>query len=205
MSNNTEVNITPTVNGSENSDHQNNLPSLNCTSPSKGSSAKTQYTQNTDFLPTNGIDQETEECNASQNCVTILQKSHNSHSKTSRVVESHDHIASSKENQSGIIESQANYKKDKRMCADQHATSPKHLTGELTVPVFYRGKGILITGATGFIGKVLIEKLLRCCPEVDCLYCLIRPKNKQGIQSRLDEITNSKVIIYKSFFHAITY
>lgn len=77
-----------------------------------------------------------------------------------------------------------------------HDTSPKStaaLTGELSVPLFYSGKNILITGATGFIGKVLIEKLLRCCPELECIYCLIRPKNKQTIQNRLDEITSSKL------------
>lgn len=29
---------------------------------------------------------------------------------------------------------------------------------------FFDGKSIFITGATGFIGKQIIEKLLRSCP-----------------------------------------
>ena len=64
---------------------------------------------------------------------------------------------------------------------------------ELTVPRFYAGKKIFVTGATGFVGKVLIEKLLRCCPEVGAVYCLIRPKNSQDVQQRLNELTDSKV------------
>ncbi|XP_055899843.1 fatty acyl-CoA reductase 1-like [Biomphalaria glabrata] len=67
------------------------------------------------------------------------------------------------------------------------------LSMDLTVPMFFSHKVIFITGATGFIGKVLIEKLLRSCPDLECVYCLIRPKNKQTIQDRLDEITNSKL------------
>jgi fatty acyl-CoA reductase len=78
----------------------------------------------------------------------------------------------------------------------EQASFPEHVaapSGELSVPLFYSGKGVLVTGATGFIGKVLIEKLLRSCPQLDCIYCLVRPKNKQTIQSRLDEITNSRL------------
>lgn len=41
---------------------------------------------------------------------------------------------------------------------------------------FYNGKSILITGATGFMGKVLVEKLLRDCPDVNCIYILVRMK-----------------------------
>ncbi|GFO26843.1 fatty acyl-coa reductase [Plakobranchus ocellatus] len=78
--------------------------------------------------------------------------------------------------------------------------SPRHRTrtisatsGEVSVPMFFTGKSVLVTGATGFIGKVLIEKLLRCCPDLACVYCLIRPKNNQEISARLEEITSSKV------------
>lgn len=73
--------------------------------------------------------------------------------------------------------------------------SPKHASPslELTIPMYYSGKHILITGATGFIGKVLLEKLLRSCPEVAAIYCIIRPKNKQTVEERLAEITNSRL------------
>uniref|UniRef100_A0A2C9JZG6 Fatty acyl-CoA reductase n=1 Tax=Biomphalaria glabrata TaxID=6526 RepID=A0A2C9JZG6_BIOGL len=76
------------------------------------------------------------------------------------------------------------------------------LSMDLTVPMFFSHKVIFITGATGFIGKVLIEKLLRSCPDLECVYCLIRPKNKQTIQDRLDEITNSKAFVHVSTAYA---
>lgn len=64
---------------------------------------------------------------------------------------------------------------------------------EVSVPMYYAGKHVLITGATGFIGKVLLEKLLRSCPDVAVLYCVIRPKKQQTVEERLAEIASSKV------------
>lgn len=58
---------------------------------------------------------------------------------------------------------------------------------------FYRDKSIFITGATGFIGKTLIEKLLRSCHDLDKIYILIRAKKGRSLTERLDEILNSKV------------
>lgn len=46
----------------------------------------------------------------------------------------------------------------------------------VSIAQFYSGKSILITGATGFMGKVLVEKLLRDCSEVKCIYILVRMK-----------------------------
>lgn len=46
----------------------------------------------------------------------------------------------------------------------------------VSIAQFYRGKNILITGATGFMGKVLVEKLLRDCGDVKCIYVLVRMK-----------------------------
>ena len=72
-------------------------------------------------------------------------------------------------------------------------SADKIVNEELTVPFFYAKKNILVSGATGFIGKVLIEKLLRCCPDIECIYCLIRPKKDQTIEARLHELTQNKV------------
>jgi long-chain acyl-CoA synthetase len=41
---------------------------------------------------------------------------------------------------------------------------------------FYEGKTLLITGATGFLGKALVEKVLRALPEVRRIYLLVRGK-----------------------------
>ncbi|XP_052801247.1 fatty acyl-CoA reductase 1-like [Mya arenaria] len=62
-----------------------------------------------------------------------------------------------------------------------------------SIPEFYAGRSIFITGATGFLGKILVEKLLRSCPDVKCVYLLIRPKKGKETQERLEEILESKL------------
>ncbi|XP_068157912.1 fatty acyl-CoA reductase wat-like [Drosophila tropicalis] len=52
------------------------------------------------------------------------------------------------------------------------------------VQAFYKEKTILITGGTGFVGKVSIEKLLRTT-EVKRIYTLIRSKRGQNVTERL--------------------
>ncbi|XP_047542413.1 putative fatty acyl-CoA reductase CG5065 [Vanessa atalanta] len=64
------------------------------------------------------------------------------------------------------------------------------------VSEFYAGKTIFITGATGFMGKVLIEKLLRCCPDLKRIYLLMRPKRGQNTKERLDDFINCRVFDY---------
>lgn len=54
---------------------------------------------------------------------------------------------------------------------------------------FYAGQEIFITGGSGFMGKVLIEKLLRSCPEIKAIYVLLRPKKGKTIEERLEAIT----------------
>ncbi|KAJ1521364.1 hypothetical protein ONE63_003040 [Megalurothrips usitatus] len=44
------------------------------------------------------------------------------------------------------------------------------------IPEFFAGRSVLVTGATGFMGKVLLEKLLRCCPALEKVYIVVRPK-----------------------------
>lgn len=62
-----------------------------------------------------------------------------------------------------------------------------------TIPEFYRGRSIFITGATGFMGKVLVEKLLRDCGDLERIYLLIRTKKGVEPQQRLDEYVNHMV------------
>lgn len=47
---------------------------------------------------------------------------------------------------------------------------------KVSIAEFYGEKNILITGATGFMGKVMVEKLLRDCGRVKCIYILVRMK-----------------------------
>ncbi|KAI8512892.1 cyclin-dependent kinase inhibitor far1 [Branchiostoma belcheri] len=57
-----------------------------------------------------------------------------------------------------------------------------------SVVEYYRGKTVLVTGATGFMGKVLVEKLLRSCPDLEGLYLMVRPKAGQTPTERINGI-----------------
>lgn len=52
------------------------------------------------------------------------------------------------------------------------------------VSEFYKDSIILITGGTGFLGKVLVEKILRSF-EVKQIYLLVRTKNNMTVSDRL--------------------
>ncbi|XP_035741463.1 fatty acyl-CoA reductase wat-like [Vespa mandarinia] len=65
---------------------------------------------------------------------------------------------------------------------------------ELTpIQKFYSGQSIFITGGTGFIGKLLIEKLLRDCPGITCIYLLIRTKKGKSVHERMKELTENSL------------
>ncbi|KAI3683628.1 hypothetical protein L1987_84137 [Smallanthus sonchifolius] len=64
-----------------------------------------------------------------------------------------------------------------------------------------KGKGFFVTGATGFLGKVFIEKILRTVPEVGKIYILIKAKNTDAGMERLkNEIINTE--LFKSLQQA---
>ncbi len=64
---------------------------------------------------------------------------------------------------------------------------------ESEIAAFYVGRSVLITGATGFMGKVLVEKLLRSCPGIRSIYLLMRPKRGQEPKARLNELLSAQV------------
>ncbi|XP_050358525.1 fatty acyl-CoA reductase 1-like [Nymphalis io] len=61
-----------------------------------------------------------------------------------------------------------------------------------SIQEYYKGKTIFITGGSGFMGKVLVEKLLYSCSDLDRIYLLLR--NKKGVkpEDRLADIYASK-------------
>ncbi|XP_012158352.1 putative fatty acyl-CoA reductase CG5065 [Ceratitis capitata] len=63
----------------------------------------------------------------------------------------------------------------------------------MLISQFFVGQEIFITGGSGFIGKGLIEKILRSCPNVAAVYVLLRPKKGKHIEQRLSDILQSKL------------
>ncbi|CAG2066379.1 unnamed protein product, partial [Timema podura] len=53
---------------------------------------------------------------------------------------------------------------------------------------FYKGQTLFITGASGFMGKVLLEKILYACPGIVRIYILVRPKRGKSPKTRLEEM-----------------
>ena len=66
-----------------------------------------------------------------------------------------------------------------------------NIKNTFSVRDFYRGKNIMVTGCTGFLGKVILEKLMRSCPEINRIYILVRPKRNKKPIDRVKEILES--------------
>jgi fatty acyl-CoA reductase len=39
---------------------------------------------------------------------------------------------------------------------------------------------VMLTGGTGLVGMAMVEKLLRCCPDIGTIYLLTRDDNRKG-------------------------
>lgn len=65
------------------------------------------------------------------------------------------------------------------------------------VQQFYRNKTIFITGGAGFMGKVLVEKLLYSCSDLKAIYLLMRPKRGKNGAERVEMMRTLPVSILK--------
>jgi alcohol-forming fatty acyl-CoA reductase len=73
-----------------------------------------------------------------------------------------------------------------------------------SVQKFFSGKTIFITGASGFMGKILLEKLLYSCSDVKEIIILMRDKREQLGSERVEQFKSLpvRIIEYWNFLTA---
>lgn len=64
---------------------------------------------------------------------------------------------------------------------------------EISIKKFYDGAEIFITGGSGFVGRVLIEKLLRSCEGISKIFLLMRAKKGIEARKRIEKLTDCMV------------
>ncbi|XP_075741669.1 putative fatty acyl-CoA reductase CG5065 [Rhipicephalus microplus] len=87
------------------------------------------------------------------------------------------------------------------MTTESHQQLPRSFMPEMVdqnsedseIARFYQDRAVFITGGTGFIGKVLLEKLLRSCPGLKRAYLLVRSKRGEEPRARLEMMFNSEM------------
>ncbi|KAK3818552.1 MAG: male sterility protein-domain-containing protein [Benniella sp.] len=71
----------------------------------------------------------------------------------------------------------------------------KHTFGPSKVAEFYGHNNVIfLTGSTGFVGKTILEKLLRSCPQITKVYLLLRISGAKTLQDRVEhDIFGSRI------------
>lgn len=61
---------------------------------------------------------------------------------------------------------------------------------------FYHGRHVFVTGGTGFIGKVVVAKLLHACPGIASVVLLVRAPDRDTAAGRLQTLLLSDVFAH---------
>lgn len=69
---------------------------------------------------------------------------------------------------------------------------------ESEIKTFYKDATVLLLGGTGFLGKLLLEKLLREIGNLEAVYVGIRKKDGKNVGVRMEEMLRSPVIIWQN-------
>lgn len=71
------------------------------------------------------------------------------------------------------------------------------MANDSEIAKFYSGKNVLITGASGFLGKVILWKLIENCPDIGTIYVMLRSKNNCSADKRLIALLKGKPFDFK--------
>jgi fatty acyl-CoA reductase len=69
------------------------------------------------------------------------------------------------------------------------------MAGNFSIHDYFSGGAVLVTGASGYVGGLVLEKLLRCT-DVEKVYIMLRSKKGEDMQSRLDKMINSSPLMH---------
>lgn len=72
----------------------------------------------------------------------------------------------------------------------------KSAESQSNIQEFFKNKSVFITGGTGFLGKLIVNKLIRSCPQIKHIYLLVRDKKGKSVHERLEDIFNMPVREY---------
>ena len=73
-------------------------------------------------------------------------------------------------------------------------TPPAHQ--QLSVRDAFAGRTVLLTGVTGFVGSLVLEQLLRTCPEIAKIYVIVRQKHGISGQDRFHKMLNTNPLFH---------
>lgn len=62
-----------------------------------------------------------------------------------------------------------------------------------SIQEFFRGRNIFMTGVTGFLGHVLLDKLLRTCSDIGTIYVLMREKKGVDPSERFKSLFDNEI------------
>ncbi|GJQ79753.1 hypothetical protein Trydic_g23230 [Trypoxylus dichotomus] len=69
-----------------------------------------------------------------------------------------------------------------------HDEIDRELLDSSQIKEYFEDATVFITGGTGFLGKLILEKLLRSFPELRRIYLLVRPKQGQSVMRRVETL-----------------
>lgn len=74
---------------------------------------------------------------------------------------------------------------------------PLMMEERLSVRSYFDHKTVFLTGATGFLGKFIAEKLLTSC-NVKKIYVLIRAKKGRSAEDRINDLRNDQMFKFRT-------